>query len=304
MVQESMFDVIIVGGGPGGMSAAMVLGRALRTVLLIDEGEPRHAVTKASHGYLTRDGIEPDTFRAIAQQELQQYPTIQRLGDTVRAVGWEKSYFSIVTASGARWWSRRVIIATGMKETLPSIKGLKDVYGISVFPCPYCDGFERKGKSLALFVSGEKLLSFTKLLYNWSRDVIVFTNGYSEVPVAAQKECEERGIRIVTSPVKALLSHRGVLTTVVTHNGEHIARNAGFIDHPPAYVPLYIPGITHNKRHGLEGDHHGETKVKGLYVIGDAKNAFTGLIGAAAEGYEAGVEINHSLVEEDWDRRN
>ncbi|UOR10393.1 NAD(P)/FAD-dependent oxidoreductase [Halobacillus amylolyticus] len=299
----AIYDVVVVGGGPGGLSAALVLGRSRRKVVVIDEGNPRNSVTFKTHGYLTRDGIKPKELRTIAKQQLTEYRNVSCIEDVVEKVEQQGHTFNVWTQKGNMFQSRRVIMATGMIEELPDIPGVRDVYGKSVFPCPYCDGWERREEPLAVFGGEEKAVDFTKLIYNWSKDLIVFTNGTPRFDDCQKRELIDYNILVVESPITKLQSTKGKLEKVLVQSGEMFHRTGGFLVDTGEKQASAIPkdlGVPKNERGGYESDDHGLTGVEGLYVIGDAKNAFVGLAGAVGEGYEAGVVINHELVLEDW----
>jgi thioredoxin reductase len=135
-------DCAIIGGGPAGLNAALVLGRARRRVLVFDDNHPRNAVTQESHGFVTRDGVKPHEFRAIAHQELRKYPSVDVQHVRVTAIRKASDAFAITTEKGDVFSAKTVLLATGLKEILPPIDGLHDYYGKSVFCCPYCDGWE------------------------------------------------------------------------------------------------------------------------------------------------------------------
>ncbi|MCD7035533.1 NAD(P)/FAD-dependent oxidoreductase [Metabacillus sp. GX 13764] len=300
-----MYDVLIAGGGPAGLSAALVLGRARRTVLVVDDDKPRNAVVKHSHGFLTRDGIEPMKLRQIAKEQISKYQQVEFEKDCIDSIEKEGSLFLSYTKSGKAVYSRRVIIATGMKDELPDIDGLDEVYGKSVFTCPYCDGWEHQDQPLAVFGEGKKLLKFAAIIWNWSKDLIVFTNGRSPVSDEDRRDIQNHGIRLVETPVKELVSEKGMLQSVVLENGETISRKYGFIQNSGQHQATNIPGnlgIQTTRKGGYETIGHGLTEMKGLFVVGDAKNAFTSLIGAAGEGYEAGVAMDHDMIHEDWEK--
>ncbi|UOQ91726.1 NAD(P)/FAD-dependent oxidoreductase [Halobacillus shinanisalinarum] len=302
-----MYDVVVVGGGPGGLSAALVLGRSRRKVVVIDEGNPRNGVTLKTHGYLTRDGIKPQELRNIAKQQLTEYSNVSCIEDVVEKVEQRDHIFKIWTLKGNMFLSRRVIMATGMVEELPDIPGIREVYGKSVFPCPYCDGWERRDDPLAVFGGEANAVDFTKLIYNWSKDLIVFTNGFPRFDDCQKQELIDYNILVIETPITKLQSNSGKLEKVIVQSGEVFQRTGGFLvntgEKQASPIPMNL-GIQKNERGGYESDGHGLTSVKGLYVIGDAKNAFVGIAGAAGEGYEAGVVINHELVLEDWNNQS
>ncbi|WP_163528327.1 NAD(P)/FAD-dependent oxidoreductase [Halobacillus ihumii] len=302
-MDEAIIDVVIIGGGPGGLSAALVLGRSCRNVVIVDKGTPRNSVTFEAHGLLTRDGIKPQELRQIARQQLTSYPNVTCFDEEVIQVEKHSNQYIVTTHLGNTFKTRRVIVATGMIDELPAIPGFREVYGMSVFPCPYCDGWERRGEPLAVFGNEENVVPFTKLLNNWSNDLILFTNGAAQFDSKFKQELAAHAIATVETPIAKLQSADGKLEKVITETGEAFSRTGGFILNTREKQAFDLPkqlGIQMNERGGYESDDHGLTSVEGLYVIGDAKNSFVGLAGAVGEGYEAGVVINHELAMEDW----
>ncbi|MFZ4450317.1 NAD(P)/FAD-dependent oxidoreductase [Salibacterium aidingense] len=297
-------DVAVIGGGPAGLSAALVLGRALRDTILIDAQAPRNMVTASSHGFLTRDGISPFTFRRIANEELTAYETVETWKNTVRDIEKTPDGFTIDVESGKQIFSKKVILATGKKERLPSIQGFRDVFGKSVFVCPYCDGWERRGEPLAVFGSGEKVVAYASLVRNWSSDLVVFTNG-EHLPRETRRELERRHIKVVEDAIAACYSVHGRLQSVQVENKGSITRTGGFIMGTGTEQSFELPpglGASMNERNEYETDAHGRTNINGLYAIGDASHSFTGLVCAAGEGYEAAVHLNKTMIEEEWQR--
>lgn len=303
---DRVVDVVIAGGGPAGLSAALVLGRSLRHVVLIDEGKPRNAVTRRSHGFLTRDGTEPEQLRMLAREELRRYETVDLWHDTIFSV--ERSadgYFRAHTKEGPAIRSRMLVFATGMKEQLPDWPGLSEVYGRSVFPCPYCDGWELRDTPLALLggCSNNNLLTHIQLIRTWSRDLVVCTDGPAGLSEEEREQLQERGIALYEQPIAALASNEGQLTHIALADGVHLTCSGAFLVDTGAHEATDIPrllGVGMEPRGVYQTGNHGLTRIPGLYIIGDAKHAFTGVAGAVSEGYEAGVAINHALAIEDW----
>lgn len=300
----NVWDVAIIGGGPAGLSAALVLGRALRSVIVLDEGKPRHAAARASHGYLTRDGIAPTKFRELAHEDVRRYDMVRIEKDTAaEAIKEEQGRFHITTSSGKRYTSRYLIMATGARDHLPPIPGIRETYGISVFPCPYCDGWEHRGEPLAVIGSGPRLFEYVQLIFNWSRDLAVFTDGASFLTLEQKNMLQSRSIALFEQPVKSLIGTDGNLEAVALEDGQEITRRIAFLSDTGAGDASDIPdrlGIAREPDGQYKTLEHGSTEIDGLYIVGDAKHYFTGLLGAASEGYEAGVAINRKLVEEDW----
>ncbi|MGB6673685.1 MAG: NAD(P)/FAD-dependent oxidoreductase [Candidatus Nitrosopolaris sp.] len=147
---DMLFDCAIIGGGPAGLNAALILGRARRNAILIDSNKPRNAVTQESHGFITRDGIKPNEFRQIAHKEIGRYPSVKYKEREITSVIKNKPSFELVTSEGERYQSKTIIISTGLKDVLPSIDNIYDYYGKSLFHCPHCDGWELRDKPLLL----------------------------------------------------------------------------------------------------------------------------------------------------------
>ncbi|WP_332692513.1 NAD(P)/FAD-dependent oxidoreductase [Halalkalibacter lacteus] len=296
-------DVVIVGGGPGGLSAALVLGRSCRSVVLIDSGHPRNEVTYESHGFLTRDGIKPFELRELAQEQMKKYDNVSIVNDLVKNVENKKGSFTTTTQNGTVIVSRKMIFATGLKEHLPSISGLTQTYGKSVFSCPYCDAWEHRDQPLAVIGNEKNLIHYIRLIFNWSQDLIVATNGPAVLTKHERTELDHHGVRLVETEIKELTSTDGELEEIAFADGESLKRKAAFLVNTGAAQATMLPeklGIRLNEKGAFETKEHGRTNIEGLYIIGDAAKRFTGLIGAASEGYEAGVTMNHEFVEEDW----
>src|SRR5437899_5927886 len=171
-----LYDCAIIGGGPAGLNAALILGRARRNAILIDNNNPRNAVTQESHGFITRDGIKPNEFRQIAHKELGKYPSVRDKKQEVTSVIKNEPLFELVTSKGERYQSKTIIISTGLKDILPNIPNISDFFGKSLFHCPFCDGWELKDMPLVVIVDEQKQgFHFTQIIYNWSKDLVVCT---------------------------------------------------------------------------------------------------------------------------------
>jgi thioredoxin reductase len=302
-MSQKRFDVIVIGGGAAGLSAALVLGRSKRNVLIVDADEPRNRVTRESHGFLSRDGITPLDFKKISLEQLKKYPNILYKKDRVEDVEKVDTSFKVMTVEGAVYTSQKIIFATGMRDNLPSIKGLKEVYGTSVFPCPYCDGWERKDEPLAVFGNEEWLMHYVKMIYHWSSDLMVFTNGPANLTDGEKQELHEHHVQLIETPIIEIQSLDGQLQKIVVETGEAFERTGGFLMDTGETQANLLPsklGVEFNEMGGYKTSEIGETTIKGLYTIGDAKNVFSGLIKAASEGYELGATINSEMVMESW----
>lgn len=182
------YDVAIIGGGPAGLNAALVLGRARKTVAIFDNAQPRNRVTHASHGFITRDGVKPAEFRRIAYEEVLGYPTVKHLEIAVTDIRRSEDGFVIYTSAGEEVQAGKIILSGGLREQLPEIKDIKDYYGKSLFACPFCDGWELRDQALVIISDQPHAFHKVKLLQNWSRDCIVCTNGTAAALDAEQRE--------------------------------------------------------------------------------------------------------------------
>ncbi|EFM12134.1 FAD-dependent pyridine nucleotide-disulfide oxidoreductase [Paenibacillus curdlanolyticus YK9] len=300
-----IYDCAIIGGGPAGLNAALVLGRARRTVALFDNDQPRNAVTHASHGFLTRDGVTPAEFRRIAYEEVLQYPTVEHRAQTVISIRKLAEGFEITDGNDQRIQSKKLLIATGLKDILPDLSGVKELYGKSLFQCPYCDGWELRDQPLIVISEQPHVFHMAKLLYKWSKDLVICTNGQSILTDEEKQLLASRDIMVTEQQVSALHGDaNGKLQQVEFTDGTRIARSGGFIT--PQWTSVHAQwsealGYEANERGGIQVDPMGKSSVPGLFAAGEtATGGSSQLIIAASSGSMAAVMINTELMEEDF----
>jgi thioredoxin reductase len=294
-----LFDCAIVGGGPAGLSAALVLGRAKRNVLLLDEGKPRNAVTHESHGFLTRDGVKPGEFRAIAYEEVARYPSVEIQKVRVVSISKHETYFEVVTTQGEHFQAKTVLLATGLKDVLPEIDGIHDYYGKSLFACPYCDGWERRDQPLVVISDSISPFHLAKVVWNWSHDLLVCTNGHALLTAEEKESLQRNKIQVVEDKIVALVGENGMLEKVVFASQGESVRTGGFVGGWPVQASSQGAdlGCEISAQGRIVTDALGRTAVKGVYAAGDTATPFAQLIMAAAEGSKAAAAINMDLIE-------
>ncbi|MFM1653802.1 NAD(P)/FAD-dependent oxidoreductase [Brevibacillus sp. B_LB10_24] len=303
-MEKQLLDVAIIGGGPAGLNAALVLGRARKNVAVIDEGRPRNAVTREAHGFLTRDGISPSEFRRIAQEEISAYPSVSFVADTAVSIAGEDGQFHIATAQGKTFESKKVLFAVGMKDRPLDIPGLAEVYGKSAFVCPYCDGWELRDEPLVVINKGAELMHFAPLISGWSNRFTICTNGPDELTDTQREELLRHRVPLFESPIQSIDSNDGIVRQVVLVDRTTIPCRGIF------FKPELVPGSDLPRAIGCHltdtgmvvVDDFGKTNVPGVYSAGDAASRMHQAIAAASMGAFAAAVINNELNMEAWSR--
>lgn len=305
--QAVLWDVIVVGGGPAGLNAALVLGQCRRKVLLFDDGKPRNGVSHALHGFLSRDGIAPAQLRAIAREQLAPYASVvideTRVVDVVRT-GFG---FSVSTGDGRTFRTRKLLLAAGVVDALPEQPGFRDLYGVAVFHCPYCDGWEMREQPLAVYGRGDDKGGGLALeMTLWSRDIVLCSDGPSGLSAGYRQRLERHGIavreeRIARLEVGSSVPYRASFD-IVFESGPLLRRAGIFFNtgrHQSTDLAARLGCDMYDPK-GCKLDNNRQmTHVPGLYVAGDASRDVLQAIVAAAEGAEAAIGINRALVHED-----
>jgi thioredoxin reductase len=296
-----MRDVIIVGGGPAGLSAALVLGRCRRKVLICDAGRQRNRRSTAMHGYLTRDGIAPQDFLQIAREQLGAYHNVEYRAVEAADAKCATDGFRVTLAGGEQQQCRALVLATGVVDELPNVLRLEEFYGKTVWHCPYCDGWEHRDRPLAVYGRGEGGLGLTTTVSNWSRDLALCTDGphgLSEKQFAGLKKI---GIRVFTERIERLEGIDGRLSGIRFVDGSLLPREGMFVlTHQVQASPLAASlGCEDHRKRSVPTGEHQKTQVPGLYVVGDASRDVQMVIVAAAEGADAAFSINKYLMSKD-----
>ena len=304
-----LFDCTIIGGGPAGLNAALILGRARRNVILFDNNNPRNAVTHESHGFITRDGINPKEFREIAHEEIGRYPSVvyarREVTSVIKNNNSNEPLFELITSeNNERYQSKTIIISTGLRDVLPSIDNISDYYGRSLFHCPYCDGWELRDKPLVVIIGDQvQGFHFIQTIYNWSKDLVVCTNGTMFQNTEQKHLLQRKGIKIIENKIKNFIGEKGQMGKILFENGKSVSRKGGFV------MPQLVQssdfgkqlGCQYNLLGGIAIDSFGRTNIPGVYAAGDASViAPAQLIIAAAEGVRAAAGVNTDLTQKEF----
>ncbi len=296
-----MYDVVIVGGGPAGLSAALILGRCSRRVLVCDDGHPRNEASQSMHGFLSRDGMAPSEFLRVARDQLRPYETVELRDVTVTDARCEDGGFVSTLDGGESIRSRKLLIATGVRDNVPAIEGLREMYGRSVFHCPYCDGWEVRDQPLAVYGREAKGYGLALELTAWSRDVLLCTDGPAGLDDEQRARLERNGVAVREDRVRRVEGSGGVLERIIFEHGPPADRRALFFttgQHQQSALATRL-GCEFNDKGTVRTGKYETTHLPGLYVAGDASRAVQWVVVAAAEGAEAAFAINTDLIKED-----
>ncbi|WP_186580285.1 NAD(P)/FAD-dependent oxidoreductase [Aquibacillus kalidii] len=300
-----ILDCAVIGGGPAGLNAALVLGRSRRKTILFDDNKPRNAVVSESHGFITRDGIDPQEFKRVAHEELGKYPDVRIEKQRVHRINKENTSFQMETQNGEVYSAKKIILATGFKEVLPDIPRVKEFYGKSLFSCPFCDGWELRDRPLAVIANDQRALHMAKMVSNWTNDLIIFTNGNKIVSLEEQELLKGYGISLNEKKITTFIGEDGMLKKIQLEDSTTVHREGGFITADWKQAASFSSTLkyTLNEYGGIETDSWQRTNTEGVFACGDTRIAgLSQLIIAAAEGSMAAMSVNAELIEQKFNQ--
>jgi thioredoxin reductase len=297
-----MLDVVIVGGSSAGLSAALVLGRSLRDVVVIDDQKPCNRFSRASHGFLTRDGTAPSELLQIAYEQLKRYPRVALKTATVVHIEKIDAGFEIMSSDTSKLQARMVLLATGLHDELPPLDGIEVLWGKSVFHCPYCDGYEVRGQAIAVYGVDEAALHQVMMLLNWTDNLTLCAADGWKLTVAQRERLTRLGIHVVEQPIAALESIGTQVQAVRFVDGTSLGCDALFIRPKTTHRTPFASdlGCEVDEHNVVQVDLRGRTSIEGIYAAGDIASPMRSVAIAVAQGAAAAYGMNADLIDRDF----
>ncbi len=297
---EHDFEVAIIGGSIAGLSAAMTLGRSLRKTAVFDSGTACNRFAPRSHNFITADGLKPREILAKAREQVEKYDRVSFHDEEVTSVEKSETGFDISTRT-KKYTSKRVLLATGLRDILPDIPGFSECWGISILHCPYCHGYECRDERTGIIANGEAAYHLGTLINNWTRDITVLTNGTSELRNEEREKLEKLGVKVIEKEIARIDHKDGRATEVVFIDGTsepimHFYASVPFEQQNDVAESLGCKMSGHGH---VDVDDEQRTSIEGVYAAGDCTAQARAISVAAASGTKAGFTINVELILKD-----
>jgi len=293
------YDVVIAGGGPAGLAAALTLGRARKRVLLCDAGPPRNAAAVHVYNFVTRDGVTPAEFRRVGREQLEPYSGVETRNVHVEEIRGVCDEFEVRLTMGSVH-ARRILLCTGMIDELPDIDGFSGLWGKAIFACPYCHAWEIQDRRFGYLAAKVDALSSGLLLRGWTSDVVVLTDGKFDVPAETSALLAGSGVRLEERPIVRLVQRGEHLDRIDFDDGAPLHCDALFAHPRQRQVELVRSlGLALDQAGYVQVDDvRRETSIPGIYAGGDLVTPSQSAINAAASGTQAAGKLNHALTVE------
>nr|WP_311195878.1 NAD(P)/FAD-dependent oxidoreductase [Antarcticibacterium sp. 1MA-6-2] len=280
------YEVIIVGGSYAGLSAAMALGRSLRKVLIIDSGLPCNRQTPHSHNFITQDGVPPQEIAAKAKEQVLKYRTVEFANDLAVSAEKNEDGFSVFTESGEKYFTKKIILATGVKDLIPEIKGFQECWGISMIHCPYCHGYEFRNKRTGIMANGERAFHLASLVNNLTDNLTILTTGKANFTADQIAKLESHKIAIVETEISEIEHQDGYLQKVLFSNGEKASFDAIYAGFPftqHSDIPISL-GCELTEYGHIKVNEQQQTTIEGIYACGDNSTMMRSVATVVANG--------------------
>ena len=295
---DKLHDVIIIGGSAAGISAAMTLGRSLRNVLIIDSKTPCNRNSKHSHNFITNDGKAPKEIIDNTNKELLHYETVSIIDGTVLNILHKDNEFHVATSAGKLFIGKKILLCTGLTDICPDIPGFSECWGNTILHCPYCNGYEHRNEPTAILANGEAAYHLGILINNWTKDIIILTNGISELRNEEVEKLASRNITINYDVISEFKHENGKIEAILFDNGK--------MKHPTVlYASIEFEqqndlaeklGCKMSSHGHIDVDDEQRTSIDGVYAAGDCTDQQRAIAVAAASGTKAGFTINLDLI--------
>jgi thioredoxin reductase len=302
MPDNNKFEIIIIGGSYSGLSAAMSLGRALRKVLIIDSERPRNKQTPYSHNFLTQDGRTPMQIATLAKEQVSQYKTVKFYSGLAVGAAKTGKGFEIRTQAGDLFYSKKLILATGLKDIIPDIKGFAECWGISVIHCPYCHGYEVKNEKTGILGNGDYGFEFSRLVNHWTKDLTLYTNGKSTLTTEQTDKLRKNKISVVEDGIDFFEHINGKIQNIVFNNNSQTSITAIYA-RPELVQHSEIPaqlGCELTENGIVKVDAAQKTTIHGVFACGDNSNSSRDIALAVSAGMVAGGTCNKEIIQEEF----
>ena len=302
MTNHNIFDVIIIGGSYAGLAAGMALGRALKKVLIIDDGKPCNRQTPYSHNFITNDGRSPGDIIALANSQVKKYDTVSFFSGLATNGTRTENGFKINLSSGETFASKKLIFATGIRDLLPGIEGVAACWGISVLHCPYCHGYEVRREKTGILANGDAGFDLAALISNWTNDLTLFTNGQPAFTPEQTVKLKQQSIQVIDKPIEKLEHIDGQIQKMIFTDGTRSSLKAIYAAVPfeqHCKIPESL-GCQLSEEGYIKVDGFQETTVKDIFACGDNAARMRTVANAVAMGTTAGMAVSKKMILEEF----